>query len=205
VIALIRFFVVPGAVVPWKAQPPGVKWSVNRDLVSVAAASQKKFCRRPLVDITGQTADSVLQPLSASDGVHILAAPRLNALARPVAATVYVLCCTTKFKDIHSRRRNDGIVEICEFETGDSAIWFGVRFRAWRGDRHRPQLVERDAAPHLVLPAPPRAGVPIKAIGGVAVAPQPRKTNRSGDTTTLRWTARNRRISSMPQPGGKFE
>jgi len=87
VIALIRFFVVPGAVVPWKAQPPGVKWSVNRDLVSVAAASQKKFCRRPLVDITGQTADSVLQPLSASDGVHILAAPRLNALARPVAAT----------------------------------------------------------------------------------------------------------------------
>src|SRR6266487_501314 len=61
-----------------------------RDLVTVPAASQKKFCRRPLVDITGQTrtdSDSVLQPVPASDGVHILAAPRLNALARPVAAT----------------------------------------------------------------------------------------------------------------------
>jgi signal transduction protein with GAF and PtsI domain len=40
-------------------------------------------CRRPVVDITSQTAtdsDSVFHPLPASDGVHILAAPRLNAL-----------------------------------------------------------------------------------------------------------------------------
>src|SRR5436309_15309212 len=61
-----------------------------RDLVTVPAASQRKFCRRPLVDITGQTRTdraSVLEPVPCCDGVHILAAPRLTALARTVAAT----------------------------------------------------------------------------------------------------------------------
>jgi hypothetical protein len=42
---------------------------------------------RPQVDITGQTAadsDSVFQPLPASDGVHIFAASRLNALCSQI-------------------------------------------------------------------------------------------------------------------------